>query len=410
MDLANLRENHPKLISHLEEAAYAKDYVDTFKREIRYILRVADSDKVKSYADVYRMYEESNCSQNVLRRKRILLGAIERFDLYGQYPDGTRKQPFLPRGAYHLLSAEYKSLIDYYVDAETKCGNKNSSSIRRQANIVATFLLTLQQSGALFLSDVTEKNVFSVFSASDGTPIRRSSRTRVAAFLRVCVPAYPACERVLAYLPAFRSKRKNIQYLTAEEITKIKKLLSNNTPNLTLRDKAIVTIALYTGLRGCDIANMTMDAIDWEKDILSIRQQKTQVPLTLPLSAIVGNAIHEYIEMERPKTECEYIFISQVRPFGRIQGNSTTSRISSTIMKEAGVRQEPSDRQGLHVFRHYLAAKLLGNGIPRPIISNIVGHTSPASLDTYLSTDFTHLKECGIGIERFPVPEEVFAI
>jgi len=63
-----------------------------------------------------------------------------------------------------------------------------------------------------------------------------------------------------------------------------------------------------------------------------------------------------------------------------------------------------------HMLRHRLATKLLENGIARPVISSIIGQTSPGSLDDYLSADFVHLKECAISIERYPVRREVFGI
>jgi integrase len=284
------------------------------------------------------------------------------------------------------------------------------SHIRHQSSIAASFLLSLQQAGTQHLTDVTEKNVFSAFVAPNGSIIRQACKPRIAAFLRICIAEYPVCEMLLAFLPAFKNKRKNIQYLKAEELAKIKNVLSDDAPELTLRDKAIGTLALYAGLRGSDIAGMTMNEIDWDNDLLSIRQEKTEVPLTLPLTAIVGNAIHDYIENERPDTECENVFISQNRPSWRIQGSATTTKISSKIMKAAGIRQEYGDRQGLHLFRHHLATKLLNNGIPRPVISSILGQMSPDSLDTYLSADFPHLKECAISIECFPVAKGVFEI
>jgi integrase len=392
----------------MENAAYRQDYVDKFKREIEIILRLAESGKVLSYADVYREHERSGASLHVLRQKRVIIGAIERFDLYGQYPDGTTK--LLPKGAYHSLCAEYKAVVDYHIQAETKRG-RQKSSIQVQTNNASVFFLELQKLGVERLADVTEDDVFKVFFAPDGRLIRRCScKDQTVTVLKTCVPAFPICERILAFLPALRNKRKNIQYLTPEEIAKIKQALSGEKPGLALRDKAIGILAFYMGLRGCDIAGLKMDSIDWEKDTLTIRQQKTGAPLTLPLSAIVGNAIYDYIETERPKTDCEYIFISQNRPFGRIQGGGTTCRISVKIMKVAGIRQEPGDRKGFHLFRHYLVTQLLGNGVPRPVISSVVGHTSPVSLDAYLHADFPHLKDCAISIECFPVNREVFAI
>ena len=126
----------------------------------------------------------------------------------------------------------------------------------------------------------------------------------------------------MAFLPALRETRKNIQYLTLEEIRKVKGTLADDENLLTLSDKAIGMLALYTGLRGCDIAGLTIDAIDWDKDFIYIRQQKTEIPLELPLTAVVGNAIYNYLTSERPHTESRYIFISQHKPFYRLKNRS----------------------------------------------------------------------------------------
>jgi hypothetical protein len=51
------------------------------------------------------------------------------------------------------------------------------------------------------------------------------------------------------------------------------------------------------------------------KDKTAIILQKAEVTLVLPLTAIVGNAMHDYIELERPKIDCGCIFITRNRPF-----------------------------------------------------------------------------------------------
>jgi site-specific recombinase XerD len=198
------------------------------------------------------------------------------------------------------------------------------------------------------------------------------------------------------------------QYLTSEEIQKLKESLTNGENTLTLCDKAIGMLALYTGLRGCDIAGMTLDSIDWDRDLIYIRQQKTELPLELPLTAVVGNAIYDYLTSERPHTENKYLFVSQHKPYDRLK-NRSIGNMAVRIMKATGIRQSKGDRKGFHIFRHHLATALLRNGVPQPVISRTLGHTSPDSLEAYLSADFPHLKECSITIEHFPVPEEVFS-
>jgi integrase len=163
------------------------------------------------------------------------------------------------------------------------------------------------------------------------------------------------------------------------------------------------------GLRRCDIAGLKLAAVDFDDDLLYIHQQKTSVPFTLPLTAIVGNAIYDYIEAERPETTCEYLFIAQKRPFGRIS-SSVINRVIGKIMNAADIRQNDGDRKGAHIFRHRFATKLLANGVPRVVISGLAGHLSPNTLDDYLSADFPKLKQCALSIECFPIRQEVFAI
>lgn len=57
-----------------------------------------------------------------------------------------------------------------------------------------------------------------------------------------------------------------------------------------------------------------MDAIDWEADEIRIVQNKTDVPLILPLTAVIGNAIYDYIRSERPESSDSHIFLGVNRP------------------------------------------------------------------------------------------------
>ena len=409
MNVQNLRDNYPKLISHMNTSGYSKMYIDRFKREIKRILSAQDSKEWSCYRDVYLEYTKTSQSPGYLRNKRTLIGAIEQFDIHGRYPDGRRRHELFQRGAYPLLSPEFKSVIDYYCETEKKRGKK-VSTIYTESHNASTFFFSLQQKGMDKLINITEEDVLSIFMSSDETLLRSCSyKKNVAAVLKACIPCHlESCYRILAFLPALRETRKNIPYLTSEEIQKLKVSLADGENSLTLCDKSIGMLALYTGLRGCDMAGMTLDSVDWDRDIINVRQQKTEFPLEIPLTAIVGNAIYDYLTSERPYTESRYLFVPQNKPYIRLTSRSI-GNVAVRIMKAAGIRQSKGDRKGFHIFRHHFATALLGNGIPQPVISRTLGHTSPDSLEAYLSADFLHLKECSISIERFPVAKEVFS-
>ncbi len=408
MNVQNLRDNYPKLISYMEINGYSKIYVDRFKREIIRILST-DSKGWSCYKDVYLEYTRTSHSYDYLRNQRTIIGAIEQSDVYGRYPDGRRRHELFERGSYPLLLSEFKAIIDLYCEVEKKQGKK-PTTIYTESHNASTFFLSLQNKGFNTLEKITEKAVLSIFMSPDETQLRSCSyKKNIAAVLKACIPYHPeTCPRLLAFLPALRETRKNIQYLTLEEIQKVKGALADSENLLTRRDKAIGMLAHYTGLRGCDIAGLTLNCIDWDRDFIHIKQQKTEIPLELPLTAVVGNGIYDYLTSERPDTESRYIFVTQNRPYDRLK-NKSIGNVAVRIMKAAGIRQSIGDRKGLHVFRHHLATTLLGNGVPQPVISRVLGHTSPDSLESYLRADFPHLKQCSISIEHFPVPKEVFS-
>jgi site-specific recombinase XerD len=84
------------------------------------------------------------------------------------------------------------------------------------------------------------------------------------------------------------------------------------------------------------------------------------------------------------------------------------NNVAKKIMCMSNIRQNRGDRKELHIFRHHFTISLLENGVSQPVISNVLGHTSPNSIAAYLSADLVHLKECALSIESYPIRKEVF--
>ena len=392
----------------MKKSGYSGSYISGIEREIQRILLRADVEGWRSYTDVYLGYAKTSQSSSYLRKKRTILGAIENFETLGLTPGNRHRHSILTKTGYDALSEEFKSLIDYYCQSE-KIRGKKETTIYTESHNATTFLLALQKRGMDTLEKITEKCVLEIFTGQNGGPSWSYSYKRnIAAVFTACFTFSPQnlCVRVLSYLPALRKRRKNIQYLTPEEISRVKSVLTENDSALSRRDKAVGLLALYTGVRGCDIAGLSMGDIDWLNDRIHIRQQKTNVPFELPLAAVVGNAIYDYLILERPKIDHPEIFLTQCHPYTKLQSRSIPN-IARKIMSVSKIREMAGDRKGFHIFRHYVATALLGNGVPQPVISTILGHTSPTSLNSYLSADFPRLKECALSIERLPLRKEV---
>ena len=191
MNVQNLRDNYPKLISYMETNGYSKTYIDRIKREIEKILSAKNSKEVSCYTDVYLEYTKTSNSPDYLREKRTIIGAIEQFDVHGRYPDGRRRHELFKRGAYPLLLSEFKSVIDYYCEAEKKRGKK-ITTIYTESHNASTFFLSLQQKGIDSLVKITEEAVLSIFMSSDETRLRSCSyKKNITAVLKACIPYHP---------------------------------------------------------------------------------------------------------------------------------------------------------------------------------------------------------------------------
>ena len=407
MDFNYLSIHHDELLTFLRANDYAETYVNRYKTTIKQITANAVDQKWASYEDVYQWYVDAGYSATYLHELHAILGKLELFHTYGIFPDnkGTNSANRKIKPAYSKLNPKYKGLYDEF---EARCclGLKEST-VKSYKTKISSFLFELQGKGLDSLSAVNEKDVLVCF-VDDG--IQKRSGTvcaKIACFFRALSEAgNKHAARILGFIPKMRIARKNIDYLTDEEVAKIRHTLEDDTSNLSYKDRAVGRLLIYTGIRGIDIACMKIDDIDWENDLLRFEQQKTSQPLQLPLIPVVGNAIYDYYTMERPVSESPYLFLSPLAPHNSLTTDGIAYSVQK-VMSAADIRQAKGRRKGTHIFRHHMAITMLANGVPQPVITGTMGHTVPESLSPYLHADMKHLRECALSLDRFPFSEEV---
>lgn len=410
MDFQNLQKNYQNLLNHLEINKYTSSYITRVRQDIEWILNNTN-EKWNSYVDIYYDIISKSNSKNHQRNQRVALRAIERFDLYGIYPDRTKTGGLIKRAAYYKLCPEFKQLMDVYLETEKKRGVLKINTILHNISATSSLLYHIQKRGVHALKNISEDDVLSFFTDEHkNIVISGNYRKQISYVFKAKLNwKEKECHRILSYFPCIRPKRKNIQYLSKQELEKIHHLLDDDCTTLSLRNKAIGRILFFTGMRACDIANLQFSSINWNTEEIYIIQQKTEKILSLPLRPVIGNAIYDYITQERPNNNSNYIFLRQVYPYEPISSKDVYN-ISRKFYNGANIRKEQGDRRGTHLFRFNVATSFLEVGIPRPVISQTLGHTNPHSIEPYLFADFQHLKECALNVEKFPINEEVFSI
>ena len=410
LDLTYLQTHLNVLLSHMEEHGYSEDYRRKTKFIASRIIVLSRTVAWDSYEDIWKWYQGNDHQNRYLYDVRRILGLLANFHIHGLFPsNGEVQNPLCLRpSAYSNLNHEFKTLVDYGCQIEENRGLKQQTIYKKRSEISLLFY-SLQIAGEDSLSKITECSVASFFY-KDGRYLRgHSTASSITAFLKDTMEYAPDdCRRILSYVPKIRKTRNNIQYLTESESDAFCKALEDERNGLSYKYRAIGTLLYYTGMRCSDICGLTLDSVDLHRSVIHFIQQKTGHPVEIPLSAVVGNALVDYCAHERPATDSPYLFVTDCAPHRRLIKGAVQWAVVK-VMEAASIRQDEGDRKGGHIFRHRAVSRMAEKNVPTPVISAIVGHTSPKSLDSYLYADMNHIRECSLGLEKYPMAEEVFS-
>lgn len=408
MNLSNLQCNYPLLLQHMRDGNYNPKYIGFIETEIKWILS-HNNEKWESLKDAC-LERMSRLKEGNHSHVRAIFTIIERFIQAGAFPDGKCHGSVIAKSSYDKLTlgGEFKAIVDSYRVFASK--TRTEKTLRSEISTVSAFLLSFESQNKYHLADITEEDVLNYFKTDGGKRIHgHGCKDQIAIVLKTCGDqGYTDCLRIRGYLPELKHRRKNIQYLNNEELESLKNTLYDMENCLSLRDRSIGLLLIFSGIRAIDIAQMKCYSIDWKRSSLSFIQEKTDQFVEIPMNAVTGNMIYDYITKERPDSESQYLFLPKSSHHkGHLSSNGIAD-IVKHLFKVAKIRQNPGDRQGTHIFRHHLATSLLENNVSCPVITSTLGHTSPASLEEYIRADFKHLKECSLSIDQFPVGNGVF--
>lgn len=410
MNIEQLKKSHQKLLNYLIQNGYSNRYIKGIKNTLNLLFE--NENRFQTYAEFYSycISEEGLYSgKRSLKFSRTMTRTIQGFDEFGHYPNKISFGPTLYRKCgYTQLNDDFRAVVDNSKLAASKT-EKRPQTIHAEALNCAAFLCAMQEQGASKLSEITESWILSFFH--DGKCLIRSKsyRDNIKAVLKANkgFQFWEECDRIIRSLPEIKKRRKNFQFFEDNEIAKIKSgLEGDDSEKISLRDKAIISVAMYTGMRGSDIARMCVSDIDWRRDQITLTQSKTGAPLKLPLRAVVGNAIFDYIKHERINRETINNLFVNIHCPDKVLEIRSIGCVVARFLAKLNIRANGGER-GVRIFRHYIASKLLENGAQVRIISDILGHLSPESINPYIDADLKHLRECGLSIEMFPLGREV---
>ncbi|MGH9249411.1 MAG: tyrosine-type recombinase/integrase [Acidimicrobiales bacterium] len=228
---------------------------------------------------------------------------------------------------------------------------------------------------------------------------RNARLTAIRAVLAHALPDHPehaaTITRVLA-IPPKRHPKPMIEYLDAAETTA---LLAAPSPTTWTgrRDRALLVLAIQTGLRISELCSLTIADIHLGTGSHVTCTGKGRRHRATPLTATTAATIGAYLEerAERPGTA---LFCG---PHGRpLSRDALEHRLAVHITAATATAPSLNDKHvTMHTLRHTAAMNLLAQGVDVSVIALWLGHQNTHSTDAYLHADMT-IKQAAIDRTR----------
>ena len=319
---------------------------------------------------------------------------------------GKINQGKLSAYGFKYVSNEYENLISEYIAHSLKMGLLKESSIKQYSGLVRRFFRIIESRQIfsyklLTLSEVSNSITEYGAKNSRSTGSLLDALRSFAKFISEFHPELPDISPALIGIPAHH--KRVYEGFSRNDALKILNSVDRDTA-LGKRDYAMMLLAYNTGLRGVDITNLRFNDIDWSSSEIRIVQQKTGIPIALPLDNETGNAIADYILNGRPESACNNVFLRDVKPYIALNSQSPWTIFSKYSLPALG--SDYTGKHGPHAFRRGIGARMLEAGVQCEIMSDVLGHSSPFALYQYTSASVQNLRQCAISFDGIQVTRE----
>lgn len=386
-------------VQRLSDAGRSGSTIETYQTAYNSLVRFCGLSGIESYnPDVGKTFLEHcqetrpDMSRWRLSSYRTSVKHLDSIFLNAEMkrgPFGCSPIPY-EDSCFNAIRNEYKEYLD-------KTG-KTSKDVRSRILCVSRFLKFVEGRRIKTLSGLSANDIYAAFQeATDKGRFRRL----VGHFLTYAYKYGLTDENLYLFVP-FPARHKAIPSVySPDEVEQIIGSIDRST-STGKRNYAIVLIAARLGLRASDIAGLTFDSLMPQEGKIKIRQQKTKMPLTIPLLEEVREAIDDYVQHARQKSDDECIFLNVANRDPITPAN--VGKIVELTISASGV-DTTNKRRGSHSLRSSLATALIEEGNDYATVQQVLGHDDIRSTKAYVKVSIEQLRPYAIAV---PAPSGYF--
>lgn len=153
------------------------------------------------------------------------------------------------------------------------------------------------------------------------------------------------------------------------------------------RDKMIISLFYFTGIRESELINLTIDNINLADNTIKVLGKRNKERI-IPLFPTFSSQLENYIAELKKNfgTTTPYIFITN-------KGHQLYPKFVYRVVNKYLSKVSTLSKKSPHVIRHSFATHMLNNGADLNAIKELLGHASLAATQIYTHNSFEKLKK-----------------
>lgn len=391
LDSTYLSTKLKEFIDCMKGGGYTSVYLDEiYRRTNRNFINYCLNNNIEfksDYIDFFLSTYYGNDCTRYKRRKRAILCFIN-------FIKNNEMRLIKQCNERIILSDNYKNINSDFYSYVVSNGTKEVTA-KKKEGINKLFLYWLEKNSINSVELITKDNIFSYMNQLENysSEYKRKIRETMKIFLNWLY----LNQKISFDGNSTIIKTKNLKntvipsFYTVEEIKNAIKKVDRNTI-IGKRDYLILLLLSHYGFRAGDLLNLKFNNLDFTNNKINIIQNKTKIPLSLPMFDEIRYAFLDYLKNSRPTSNNDFIFVSYALNHQKYKNVVTFGNVVTKYLKLADVSIE-NKHHSSHSFRHSLATNLLLNNTPITSIESILGHSNVSSTEIYLQLDFNKLKD-----------------
>lgn len=185
---------------------------------------------------------------------------------------------------------------------------------------------------------------------------------------------------------------RDVSFLEAQDLENLLEApeRSEADPVIKARDKAVLEVFFSTGMRVSELASLTWDQINLEKDEFTVRGKGDKTRIVF-LSPQARQALRRY--QEERDDEVPYIFIRHDRAQSSKEPGGLTPRSIERLVRKYAILAGITKKVSPHTLRHSFATDLLINGADIRSVQAMLGHASINTTQIYTHVTNQQLRD-----------------